>query len=342
MKRNLLSIFFLCLCTLGQATILRVDNTPGSSAPYSDLTTAHAVALDGDTLYIEGSNTSYGNLTITKRLVILGPGYFLDQNPNTPVSLSAIVNKFTLERTDVNDPTSGSYQSEIRGLSFTALSTSGLTIKSSEIIIANCLIRSDVFLSSSDINGIAVHQCYFQGEGIDGLSTNPGFNSVLFTNNIVEGNFLIPDNSTGTIQHNLFLGDQFEVLSFAGELRSNIATSTSTTNFSVSSSGSGQISHNTAANGQFGTNDNNNISAANVLFVGFAGNSQDGQYQLAAGASAVLGNAHDATDRGPYGGSRSYSLSGLSDIPRIIFLEVPPSGSASETFTIRVKARAGN
>ncbi|MDW3647161.1 MAG: hypothetical protein R8P61_08865 [Bacteroidia bacterium] len=342
MKPTLLSILILFLFSVSQANILRVDNTPGSSAPYSDLTTAHAVALDGDTLYIEGSNTSYGNLILNKRLVILGPGYYLDQNPNTPVSLSAIVAIFTLERSDPNDPTSGSYQSEIRGLSFTATSNSGIRIESSEITIANCLIRSDIALQSFDINGIHVSQCYFQGEGIDASSNNPGFNGVVFINNIVEGNFLIPDNSTGTINHNLFLGDRFEVLSFAGELRSNIATSTNTSNFAVSSSGSGQISHNTAANGQFGTIDDNNISAANVLFVGLTGNSQDGQYQLAAGATAVLGNAHDATDRGPFGGNRAYSLSGLSDIPRIISLEVPPTGSASETFTIRVKARAGN
>ncbi|MGE0086198.1 MAG: hypothetical protein AB7S75_17460 [Desulfococcaceae bacterium] len=39
----------------------------------------------GDTLYVSGSPVHYGSLTVSKRLNIIGPGYFLEENPNTQV-----------------------------------------------------------------------------------------------------------------------------------------------------------------------------------------------------------------------------------------------------------------
>ncbi|WP_315817687.1 hypothetical protein [Paraflavitalea speifideaquila] len=44
--------------------------------------------LAGDTLYLEPSATNYatGGVTISKRLVVIGPGYFLNPaNTTTPV-----------------------------------------------------------------------------------------------------------------------------------------------------------------------------------------------------------------------------------------------------------------
>ena len=269
LKKNFLfiSLYLLTAVSL-HATILTVNNTPGSSAPYSDLITAHANALSDDTIYVEGSSIDYGPLTVTKRLVFIGPGYFLDENPNTPASLTATVGTFNLNLTTSGDPSTGAAGTQILGLSFTQLSTSQVRTQVNDVIISKCEINTNVFILGNTVAGVQVFQNYFYGSGLSALSTHTGLHNITFANNIVHGNFWIPDNSTGGIFHNLFLGTNFNVESFNGEIRSNIATSTSTTNFIVTTVGVGLISHNTAANGQFGITDNNNIAAPSSLFVG--------------------------------------------------------------------------
>ncbi len=63
-------------------TIWRVNNGSGTAADFSTPTQAVASAsvAEGDTLLVEGSPITYGALTVTKRLKIIGPGYFLNEN----------------------------------------------------------------------------------------------------------------------------------------------------------------------------------------------------------------------------------------------------------------------
>ncbi|MBX2895712.1 MAG: hypothetical protein KF763_09740 [Cyclobacteriaceae bacterium] len=71
------------------AKIWIVDSNPGSaSKDFVNLQAAHDGASAGDTLYLIGSGVSYVSegLNVTKRLIIIGPGYFFD-NPETQVSL---------------------------------------------------------------------------------------------------------------------------------------------------------------------------------------------------------------------------------------------------------------
>lgn len=62
------------------AKVLRVSNVTGSSAPYSTLVDAIAAAADGDTIMVDGSTTDYDAATIDKKLVVVGPGYWLVEN----------------------------------------------------------------------------------------------------------------------------------------------------------------------------------------------------------------------------------------------------------------------
>ena len=62
------------------AAIWRVNNIAGVNADFTTIQAAHNAANAGDTIYLEPSAGNYGNLTATKRLVIIGPGYFLAEN----------------------------------------------------------------------------------------------------------------------------------------------------------------------------------------------------------------------------------------------------------------------
>ncbi|HNU87663.1 MAG TPA: hypothetical protein PKJ94_05215, partial [Ferruginibacter sp.] len=60
------------------AKIWRINNT-GVPADFTSPQTAvnSASVVNGDTLHIEASGASYGGLTLTKQLVIIGNGYLL-------------------------------------------------------------------------------------------------------------------------------------------------------------------------------------------------------------------------------------------------------------------------
>ncbi len=84
MKKILFVLAAACVTVAAQAKILRVSNVAGSSAPYTTFQAAHDAASSGDTIMLDASTKAYGDeygrFTITKSLVILGPGYWLVEN----------------------------------------------------------------------------------------------------------------------------------------------------------------------------------------------------------------------------------------------------------------------
>jgi hypothetical protein len=79
-------------------------------------------AFTGDTLLYEGSSDEYlSTLTVTKRLVITGAGYFQDENPNTNV-FPAQVRRITLNRASGGDASTGAAGTIIQGWTWAILS----------------------------------------------------------------------------------------------------------------------------------------------------------------------------------------------------------------------------
>src|SRR5690554_3302449 len=86
MKNNLLPVLLLLIFSSSHAANWRVNNSPGIDADFTTLQAAHDAASEGDSIYVEGSLTNYdnnGTVNISKQIVIIGPGYFLGQNPFT-------------------------------------------------------------------------------------------------------------------------------------------------------------------------------------------------------------------------------------------------------------------
>src|SRR5690606_23824827 len=57
--------------------VFTVDNTGGPHADFTDLQAAVNAAQDGDIFHVLGSPVPYGNLTVTRRVHLFGPGYNL-------------------------------------------------------------------------------------------------------------------------------------------------------------------------------------------------------------------------------------------------------------------------
>lgn len=82
MKKTLLFLAAISMAVAANAKILRVSNVSGSSAPYATIEAAHEAASAGDTIMLDASPTRYDDFTVTltKKVVLLGPGYWLVRN----------------------------------------------------------------------------------------------------------------------------------------------------------------------------------------------------------------------------------------------------------------------
>ena len=93
MRKQLFFAALACACLFSNnvfAKIWRVNNNAGINANFTTLQAAHDGAASGDTLYVEGSSQTYGSLTCSKKLCIIGPGYYLNENPgNQALGLTA-------------------------------------------------------------------------------------------------------------------------------------------------------------------------------------------------------------------------------------------------------------
>lgn len=308
---------------------------------------------DFDTVHVEGSPNFYDAATITKRLVIIGPGYFLDNNPNTSNDLfDAKVRAISFSA-----GSDGSVLSGINVAVATNVNDGYVTIIGDSITVKRCKIDRAIYFSITGaglINYLAIVENYFPDTyATNAFSvTNTGYIppvDIIFNNNICKKT-LYWQNTSGTVvwsitqcRNNIFDGPD------------NLATPNlrfSTTDFSNNilmpvnavvdiTANPGAISHNIGTQStQFGTANNNLVEPAITSLFG-GGASADGYYQIQPGSQAYQ-NGSDGSDRGAFGGaivSSRYTLSGLAPVP--VLYEATSTGVASPVtgLPVTIKAR---
>ena len=146
------TIVFLAafLFTIGAyANILRVNNVD-SSAPYASIAAAVTAAVDGDTIMVEGSTVDYDETTINKRLVILGPGYWLRENGITTESAQSA---------NINGITTTEGGTVIMGIHVWG----GFRVEGAKTVITRCRLDEGVSIAKG-INNCVIHQCFIGGD----------------------------------------------------------------------------------------------------------------------------------------------------------------------------------
>ena len=101
---------------------------------------AFGIVNDGDTVHVEGSTVLYDAATITKRLVIIGPGYFLTDNPKT----SENILQSNIGRIALN---AGSENSQVIGLNVVSggnVADAYVYINVSSITVKRCRIEGGI------------------------------------------------------------------------------------------------------------------------------------------------------------------------------------------------------
>lgn len=179
--KTIFTLAALCMAVAANATILRVSNVSGSSAPYSTIETALEAAQDGDTIAVDGSPTVYSPLTIRKQVVLLGPGYWHTEN--------GLISGVSIDKASVGALTINAEGVVLCGLEL----TEEVTINKARVVVNRCLVRKGIKMAAGADNCI-IHQNYFTDTAnysylIKGANNGatPLVNYTQVTNNIFYG-----------------------------------------------------------------------------------------------------------------------------------------------------------
>lgn len=334
--KNLFALLALVLTLTGSfaaqaQTIHRVNN---SGLPingvniYSTLQDAHDAASAGDIIYLEPTDNSYGNLTCTKQLTIIGNGYFLDQNPTLKLDeRDARVGTINLASGSDGSRITGCV---VQGNFFVAVGdvtiernhtntiflgyNSGFSVGGNNVIVRQNYITSTVYLYSGSTAATALSNVNITNNIILG-SINAQSNSVQLNN------VLIANNVVGNLAGTTAAGIRVE----NAVIKNNILTYTGTiSNFTPNNN---SYSYNISGNSAFGTaNGNQQNIAPTSLFVGGTA-STDGAFQLSAGSPAS-GAGESGTDVGAFGGTTPYRIAGIPNVPSIYEYNQSVSGNS--------------
>lgn len=337
-KMTLVVLILGLITTTTRAKIWWVDSNPANRQNFTTVQAAHNAASPGDTIYVAGSTVSYGNLTMSKKLYIFGPGYFLTENPKTQARpLSAKVINVSVDH-------------ESNGSLITGMVVEGkIHFNTGEIIFK----RNKVVLSANDlieigdqvpVTNIILKQNYILNTrtGYSGLSCIRVFDNcqnILVTNNFIDGAetpiniYAVKSSPLATLEilNNTIRG-QMEI--YNSLIHNNILREG---NFFGADN---NIQCNLGNDDQFGT-DNGNQANIDMATVFSSGNSPDGQWQLSA-TSPAIGAGIGGQNCGMFGGSDPYVLSGLPALPTIYFFSAPASGSPTMNFQVSIKVKSQN
>lgn len=344
MKINLLKTSFWIIASIlsleSFATIRTVNNNPNSPGQYINLTDAIDAASEGDTIMIAGSNTSHGNVTISKKLTLIGTGY----SPRKDVSLLSKIGSISLSAGTSNN-------SVFIGL-YVEASISGSGAALSTINIRRSFIGGLDFNSVSNVN---ILNCIIVGNvGIANC------NNFLIANNIISGYL------NGNLATNVLVRNNLFTSTYVGANIDNVLYSNNIFYYRYSSSNTSDLCS-ACSNNVFNNNIyfnqkenplpiglNNNTGTANISAnPQFNKITTDGNfsndiffddYRLQSGSPA-LNSGTDGKDVGIYGGAIpiDYPLAGEPPVPQIKSMTinnnvVPPGG----TLDVNVKAKKAN
>lgn len=336
---TLLFTLFLIICTQSiDAAVYRVNNT-GADADYTDLQAAHDAASSGDTLYLEASPTSYGSLTISKKIHIFGTGYFLGQNLNLQANVA------TSKVYDILFA-AGCDESTIQGLVVThAIQTSGGDPAFSDVIISRNYIEGGIYFSTAGlVEDIFIMHNFIRGSfntfySVRTLGTSN--KNLIVLNNIfdygsVYSYIAFHTQTSGVFTNNIFANSSITVVN--SDFQNNILVQPSVSNLAANT-----FSYNICTGTQFpaGNNNQQNVNNASI-FVGYptqGSYTSDNRYELLPGSPAE-GAGNGGVDCGVFGGTQPYVLSGIPPIPTIYKFESP--SVVTGNFNITVSTRSNN
>lgn len=354
--KNLLTIITVYVAVLilfpfsSSATKWRVNNNPtytnGCSHCFSELQDAvdNTSVSQGDTIYVEASTAVYAPTTINKKLVIIGTGYFLNENvlpsPLQHNALAATVSSITF--------VAGSDYSVLKGIAIDDVNASWSDITFSDnvshITIERCyIVESIVFNNTaSTISDIVIKQCYVDYDITTATNIVDPILNLTVSNCYIDNKLNLTNGNinTGTVTHNVIkngVGAHSGVIFFNNIFKGG--TFAQNTNSIVNVYSNLFIASAVPAWLAGGTN----IAATSSTVFGSTGTT-DGILKLnPSGVCPQCYQAYPGTEQfGMFGGSEPYLLSGIPNVPTIYKLQSPPSTEQGGTLNVTISTKSNN
>lgn len=324
MKKTLLSIIGATgLALSANATVRTVNNGTISAGQYTTVQAAVDASVAGDTVYIHGSVTSYGDVTLNKRIVLIGAGH---KPTGTQFDLPTTMNTIYLSQGNSTTLPTGS---SIKGIAFSSLGGVGGSLPVNSITIERNTINSNIsvcgdswIFKNNFIGYIAINN--FKNMIISNNVFNTGLYysnkpSVVFTNNLCLTGTYFYDVDYATITNNIIIEPNYNYVSGNQQntFNKNIFIYADPLNYKVfppaGNTGVGNL--NTTAS-QF---------VSTIPLNATLDQAKTYDWHLLA-TSLALGYGTDGSDAGIYGGSFPMpNLTGATTIPQMVQMEIQNS-----------------
>lgn len=343
-NRNLLFIATFFMCFKAYSTVLTVNNSSVTPGQYNSYAAAEAAASVGDTIYLSGTSTSYGAITISKSISLIGSGH----HPNVQFPLVPFLGSIEV--------TNGLNNVFVSGLKINGQvnPTQGNGI--SNFTLNNCWIGSSLIIRDNS-NAIVISGNVFNEINDDILavtsSCNPAsnVNSVLVQNNFFRGAITRLAGNAIVINHNLFLstgiGNAFSGtcgglnhIAYAA-IKNNIFYNANPINAvdTLTCTFENNITYNTFST--YPSLPGSNINNSDPLFISYSipGFSYTNNYYLQT-TSPGHNAATNGSDIGIYGGAFPFTLTGEpSGLPIIRKMDVL-NDNVQQNGNLNVKVRS--
>lgn len=358
MKKLLLLLSILGTALTTKADVLTVSNNPNSPGQYTDFQTAIDASSPNDTILVQGSATSYGSVSLTWPLTLIGAGY------NNPYGENTKVSYIYLKRTNTSI---GANDTKISGFIITyeidldpRFSGGDYTTQVLEnIVIERCSMVRLRLQTPATYNNIYFRNCTFSGYvGLDVYSVLVA-NNIKFDNNVFSGNFQIrmtgADLSSVIFSNNIFLDGNNALFTSTSVSHQNPKIVLENNIFyGVEPEGCVNCAFNN--NITYQCNNNQLIYAGNMNSVG-SGNliNQDPEfvnypflggpfdyahdYNLAPSSPGVDAGT-DGTDIGLYGGSSPMGIGINPSIPQMMYVTFPNNSSVEVGGSLEVEFKS--
>ncbi len=326
MKKYYTFLFLITIVSLTKATVYSVNNNTNAIGMFASAQEAIDAAFVGDTVFLHASSTSYGDITVAKRITLLGEGY---SNSSDGIAKKTEIRYLYLDSIAGGDPVSGLVIDGLIGGYYFPYNSGANGINN--VVFKNCYIPT---------------YFYVKGQNWEIINCNIGYMETSYTiSQIAVHNTIIRSSLTGFkggIFSNCVIGAQISNCSFV-QFSNCVFTKTSA--YQTNSNNIAII--NSSFNVAQTINANASNTATNCLFEVDPRFVNTTHYQLKpdgatqGSVNPLIGAGADGTDIGVTGGTYPITImDGRTDYPQVHQVEVTTGVIApGENLIINVHAR---
>ncbi|MCL6261715.1 hypothetical protein M3O96_21655 [Aquiflexum sp. TKW24L] len=303
-----------------------VSNKSGDVAQFTSLQEAITASADGDIILISGSPTSYGNVTMAKRLTLIGPGSNLDFNGGHNATIGTMT--FSSAQTS---------KSVLQGLKIGTITITAA--ECDEVQVKRCEVA---YIVNQTSNFTRIPQKWILEESViysSGIANRPNntnlsanwsirncylYSTVALNGSIFENNVWVFSGHSGNgniYNNNIYFSSSFSQVT-GGSFANNIFDNAPTIDFNANSS-------------------SGNFFSTDPQVVSFRADFFPGDFSLKPGSPGINAGT-DGRDIGMFGG-RGFLITMIPGIPSVqSFIILNPSVPQNGTLNIKVEGKANN